>query len=117
MTNPDMAEEKPITMAELKEELKTIKKRDEALNFRAEKTEEYLAQFTVLKEKDAKELYKKIEDLQVPRMRPEHIVKLIDILPTNPEEVKLVLQGYTITVTKDNLKRIADAIQEFTKKE
>ena len=117
MTNPEIITETPMTMAELKEELKNIRKRDEALNFRAEKTEEYLSQFEVLKEKQAKELFKKIEELEVPRMRPEHIVKLIDILPITPEEVKIVLQGYTITVTKENLKRIADAIQEFTKKE
>jgi DNA-directed RNA polymerase subunit F len=117
MTNPEIMTESPITMAELKDELKKIKKRDEELNFRAEKTEEYLNQFEVLKEKEAKDLFKKIEGLEVPRLRAEHIVKLIDILPTDPEEVKMVLQGYTITVTKENLKRIADAIQEFTKKE
>jgi len=117
MTKPEITEEAPITMAELKEELKRIKKRDEALNFRAEKTEEYLQQFTILKEKEAKDLAKKIEELEIPRMRPEHVVKLIDIMPTTQEEVKLVLQGYTITVTKENLKRIADAIKEFTKTE
>jgi DNA-directed RNA polymerase subunit F len=117
MSSPEVIKETPMTLAELKEELKKIKKRDEALNFRAERTEEYLNQFQVLKEKEAKELYKKVEALDIPRIKPEHIVKLIDILPTNPEEVKLVLQGYTITVTKENLKRIADAIQEFTKKE
>ncbi|MBW2972145.1 hypothetical protein KY359_03860 [Candidatus Woesearchaeota archaeon] len=117
MTKPQIIEETPITMAELKEELKKIKKRDEALNFRAEKTEEYLDQFVKLKDKDAKELYKKIEALDVPRMKPEHIVKLVDIMPTNSEEVKILLQGYTITVTKENMKKIADAIQEFAKKE
>lgn len=116
MTKPEITEEAPITMSELKEELKKIKKRDEALNFRAEKTEEYLAQFTILKDKDAKELYKKIEELDVPRLRAEHIVKLIDIMPATPDEVKLVLQGATITVTKDNLKKIADAIKEFADK-
>ena len=117
MGKPEIVKEEPITMAELKEELKKIKKRDEELNFRAEKTEEYLNQFQILKEKEAKELRKKIEELEVPRLRPEHIVKLIDILPNTPEEVKTVLQGYTITVTKENLKKIADAIREFTKKE
>jgi DNA-directed RNA polymerase subunit F len=116
MTKPDIIEEAPITMAELKDELKKIKKRDEELNFRAEKTEEYLQQFTILKDKEAKELYKKVEGLDVPRLRPEHIVKIIDILPASTDEVKLVLQGYTITVTKENMKRIADVVKEFIKK-
>jgi DNA-directed RNA polymerase subunit F len=117
MSNPNVTSETPITMAELKDELEKIKKRDNALNFRAEKTEEYLQAFGNIGDKEAKEIYKKIEALEIPRMRPEHIVKLIDILPATPEEVKLVLQGYTITVTKENLKRISDAIQEYTKKE
>ncbi|MBW2964134.1 hypothetical protein KY363_01625 [Candidatus Woesearchaeota archaeon] len=116
MSKPETLSEQPVTMAELKEELKKIKKRDETLNFRAEKTQEYLDLFVNLKDKDAKDLFKKVEELNVPRLKPEHIVKLIDILPTTTEEVKVVLQGYTITVTKENLKRIADAIQESASK-
>jgi DNA-directed RNA polymerase subunit F len=116
MSNPKVTNEMPITTADLKSELEKIRKRDNALNFRAEKTEEYLQSFVTITDKEAKELYKKIEALEIPRMRPEHIVKIIDILPASPDEVKLVLQGYTITVTKENLKRISDAIQEATKK-
>lgn len=104
--------EKPITMAELKEELKKIRKRDSALNFRAEQTEDYLNNFTTLGEKEAKALAKKLEDLAVPRMKADHIIKLIDICPINSEEVKMVLQGYALTVTKENIKKIADTIVE-----
>jgi DNA-directed RNA polymerase subunit F len=117
MTNPKVISETPVTMAELKEELKAIKERDKALNFRAEKTEEYLDNFTTLTAKEAKDLQKKIDALEIPRMRTEHIVKLVDLLPTTQEEVKIVLQGYTITLTKENLKRVADAIAESTNKE
>jgi DNA-directed RNA polymerase subunit F len=117
LTNTKVASETPVMMAELKEELQRIKKRDEALNFRAEKTEEYLEQFASMSEKEAKELYKKIDTLDIPRLRAEHIVKLVDLLPTTSEEVKIVLQGYTVTLTKENLKRVADAITESTNKE
>lgn len=110
MSSLEIIQEEPITMAELKEDLKAIRKRDEELNFRAEKTEEYLQQFTVMKKKDAKDLCKKIEELEIPRLKPEHIVKIVDIMPTTADEVKSVLQGYTITVSKENLKKIADVI-------
>ena len=110
MSNIDVIKEEPITMAELKDELKAIKKRDEELNFRAEKTEEYLQQFSSLKKKDAKDLCKKIEELDIPRLKAEHIVKIVDIMPKTADEVKSILQGYTITVSKDNLKKIADVI-------
>jgi DNA-directed RNA polymerase subunit F len=111
----EVISETPITMAELKESLQKIKKRDAALNFRAEKTEEYLEQFKIVSEKDAKEIQKKIEELNIPRMRPEYILKLIDILPITPDDVQLVLQAYTITVTKENIKKVADVLEEYTK--
>jgi DNA-directed RNA polymerase subunit F len=112
MANIETISETPITMAELKDELKRIKKRDGSLNFRAEQTEDYLGQFAILGEKDAKALAKKLEDLSIPRLKSDHIVKLVDICPTNQDEVKMVLQGYALTVTKENIKKIADTILE-----
>ena len=115
MTKQEVLSETPISMADLKEDLKNIRKRDESLNFRAEQTEEYLAQFSTIKPKEAKDIFKAIDEIGVPRLKPEHIIKLVDVLPTTPDEVKMVLQGYTITVTKENMKKIADTIKEMTK--
>jgi len=116
MSETDVIRETPITMAALKDLLKVVKKRDEELNFRAGKTEEYLNHFATLKTKDVKELMKKIADLGVPRLKEEHIVKIVDLLPDHQEEVRSTLQGYSVTVTKENLKKIADVVSEYTKK-
>jgi len=111
MTKPVVLNETPINICEVKESLKAIQKRDEELNFRAAKTQEYLEQFVKIKKKQADELFKKIEGLEVPRLKPEHIHKIIDILPIAADEVKIVLQGYTITVTKENISKIADTVK------
>ncbi|MBI5389711.1 hypothetical protein HZB01_05030 [Candidatus Woesearchaeota archaeon] len=103
----------PVSMATVKANLETIKARDKELNFRATKTEEYLASFVTLTEKKATELYKKIEELNVPRLKDAHIVKIVDILPTTPEQLKAVLQGYTLTVSNDNIKKIVGTVKEF----
>ncbi|MBU0461544.1 MAG: hypothetical protein KJ574_03075 [Nanoarchaeota archaeon] len=116
MTNQVIIKETPITMAELREQLKAIKKRDEEFSFRAGKTDEYLNHFVTLKLKEAEELINKIKALDIPRLKEEHIAKIVDLLPDHLEEVKSVLQGYTITVTKENLKKIADVVSEYTKK-
>ena len=100
-------------MADLKDEIKKIKKKSEKLNFRAEKTEEYLNQFTILSKNKSQELREKIEKLKIPRLKEEYIIKLIDLMPKSLEEVKSVLQGYTLTVTNDNLKKIAECIKKF----
>lgn len=108
----EIISEKPIGICKLKEELEKIKKRDKELNFRAARTEEYLQHFTALK--DSEELYKKIEALNIPRLKEQHIVKIIDILPKTVDELKVVLQGYTITVNNENLKKIVEVIDKFT---
>lgn len=110
MSKPKILSETPISIAEVKDELAKIKKRDgEAINFRVGKTEEYTQLFS-LDEKQEKELIKKIEEIGIARIKKEHIIKIVDLMPKNVEEVKIVLQGYTLTVSPENMKKIADVI-------
>ncbi len=111
--NPQLIEEQALTMAEVKEHLGKIKKRDGELNFRANKTEENLNAVVTLSMTKAKELKKKLEDLEIPRFKDIHVCKIVDTLPATVDELKVVLQGYTITVTNDNLKKIIDVTKEY----
>ncbi len=113
MVKPEIIHESPISMADLKEELKEIKKKTEKVNFRIEKTQEYLNQFTILDLKKSQELKEKINKLNIPRLKEEHIVKIIDLIPSSVEEVKSALSSYTITVTSANLKKIAECLKDF----
>ncbi len=113
MARIEIVSETPISMAETKEEIEKIKKRDTELNFRSVKTEEYLNSFTKHDKKTAEEIYKKIEELQLPRMKREQIIKIIDLMPEDVEELKVVLQGYTLTLSAENLKKIIDTITPY----
>jgi DNA-directed RNA polymerase subunit F len=115
MSNPKILEETAISMAEIKNELSKIKKRDKELNFRSNKTDEYLKQFTLLDLKTSQEVSKKIEDLAIPRLKELHIKKIIDILPSTVDEVKAILEAYPITVTNENMKKIAKVVSEYVK--
>ena len=111
---PQILSETPLSMSELKEELdKTIKKGEP--NMRVTKTHEYLEQFSLLSKKDADELKSKIDDLKIPRLKEEQIIKIIDILPETIDELKVVLQSYTLTVTQENMKKIIEKIKEYKK--
>lgn len=103
-------------MAELKLELENVKKRDGELNFRANKTEEYISQVLDFDYKKVEELKSKISKLDVPRLKDEHINKILDLAPKTSDELKAIIQGFTITVSKENLKKIADVIQEYSNK-
>ena len=45
MPNPQFIEEKPLTLVDVKEELAKIVKKDKELNYRSNKTREYLGVF------------------------------------------------------------------------
>ena len=115
MSKPQIISETPLALSELKEEITAIKKRDKELGFRAVKTEEYLQTFGKLDTSKAKELYKKIDNLKIPRLRDLHLVKIIDVMPKTLEDLKVVLQGYTLTINNTNLKKIVDVINETVK--
>lgn len=108
----EIISEAPVSIGDLKKELEKIKKRDKELNFRATRTEEYLQHFSPLK--NLEELSKKIEALKIPRLKEQHIIKIIDILPKTLDELKAVLQGYALTVNNENLKKIIDTVNNFT---
>lgn len=113
MAAPIIIEEKPISMSEMKAELSKIKRRDKELNYRANKTNDYLNQFKVLDAKTITELYKKIEELEIPRIKELHIKKIVDILPATNEELKSALEAYPITVSAENIKKITSVIAKF----
>jgi DNA-directed RNA polymerase subunit F len=113
MGKPQVLGEESISMVELKAELKDIKKRDGELSFRAAKTEEYLDSFHMLKEKEAKDLFESIDKLKIPRFRKNYVDKIIDVLPRNAEELKMVLSAYPLTITNENISKIMKCIEEY----
>lgn len=108
--------ETPMGLNEVKEELSKIKAKDNELTFRAQKTMDYLEQVLTISNAQAKELFAKLTKLEIPRIKELHIHKLVDTLPLNSKDVKTILQGYAVTVTNENLKKIADTVAEYDQK-
>ncbi len=111
MTNVDIINEVPLTMAELKEKLEEIKKRDKELKPRALKTHEYLQKFVSIKGKDAIKIKEDLLKLQIPRLKERHIIKIIDITPKDVEALKLIFVGENITLKQDDLEKILNALK------
>ena len=109
---PEILEEKEMSMYEVKEEISKIKKRETEVNFRVQKTDEYLNTFTFLSQKEYKELVKKLQELEIPRLNDKHILKIADILPKTIDELKVVMQGYPLTINNDNLKKIVNTLKD-----
>ena len=112
----EILEKNPIGIVELKKELAAIKKRDGELNFRSQRTEEYVKELARLNQKDTDSLLKKLRGLELPRLKEIHMRKIADVLPQSEKQLKVVLSGYTITVSADNMKKIVGVLDQFAPK-
>jgi len=112
MTNPEILEEKPIALAEVKGIIKSIEKRDEELGLLSQKTKEHMDSFVNTSAKDYDNLRKGLEGLKLTRLKHEHITKIIDFLPKNTEDLKTVLQAYPLTLPKKDQQAIVDEVKK-----
>lgn len=107
--------EEPITLSELKKHLESIKKVEEDLNFRSNKTYEYVHQLNLISATKSKELKKKLEALEIPRLKEEYIVKIIDTLPfKKSDQIKQLFQGYPISLNNADIQKIFDVASEYS---
>ncbi|HLG24411.1 MAG TPA: hypothetical protein VI564_05775 [Candidatus Nanoarchaeia archaeon] len=114
MGDMQVVSEMPMNYSQMKIELDKIKKRDKELNFRATRTEEYLQQVDTIK--NPEELFDQVMKLNVPRLKEQHIHKIIDVMPTTVNDLKILLQGYTISLSNESMKKVVDAVVEFLEK-
>ncbi|MBW2996039.1 hypothetical protein KY332_01930 [Candidatus Woesearchaeota archaeon] len=116
MAKPEILEEHPINMVQLKAELDAIKKRDKELGIISNKTEEYLNHFVSLSPKQAEELEKKLRALKISRLKDEFIIKIIDTMPATVDDLKTLLQGYVVSINQEAMKKVIAVVNEFTAK-
>ncbi|MFT4309705.1 MAG: hypothetical protein ACMXYL_04410 [Candidatus Woesearchaeota archaeon] len=113
MSKPEILSEESLDLIEVKKLMSKIKRRDEELNFRASRLENYLNQFAKMTQKDAQALHKDIVDIDVPRLKKEHIDALVTFLPTTVEDFKVVMQSFSITINKENREKLLEAIAKY----
>ena len=113
MSNIKVLEQRPITVSEVKDTLGKIQKRDGELTFRGGKTLDYVNDVPTIGLTKLKELKKKIKELDIPRLKDEQIVKIIDTMPESAEHLKIILSGFNATIVKDNLQKIVDVLDDF----
>lgn len=71
----------------------------------------FMKKFIKLNSKKAKELMEKIEKLELMRVKKEHIVKIIDLMPEKQEDLNKIFVD--VGLDEDETKKILDTIKEF----
>lgn len=113
MGNPQFIEEKPLALADVKATLHSIEKRDKELGYLSTKAKEYVDLFVSLPEKKKEELHKKLASLDLTRLKGEHLCKIIDFLPKDLDELKVILQSYPLSLAKKDQEAIVAVVKEF----
>ncbi|HLC73336.1 MAG TPA: hypothetical protein VJH20_01740, partial [Candidatus Nanoarchaeia archaeon] len=98
MSEITIINEKPVTIYEVRDKLGEIKKRDKELSFRAKKTEEFVNNVVLLKEKKARELMEELEKLSIEKLKPRHLVKIVDVLPKDMDSLKILFTNEPIAL-------------------
>ena len=95
----------PLSMAESMEYIEKEKKVEKPVA-------EFIKKFVKITPKEAKELRKKLEALNIIKLNDTNISKIIDILPEKAEEINKIFVD--ISLDENETKRILDTVKEFT---
>ena len=114
MATPQFIEEHAIALTDVSDIFNQVEKRDTSLNTRSLKVKEFCETFqSPLGIKKKQELVKKLQDLGLTRIREEHIVKIIDFLPKDSNELKVVLQAYPLSLSKKDQDSIIGVVKDY----
>ena len=116
MVSIKLIQETPISLPEIKEKLHEVESRDKALSFRANKVNDYLNKLVKFESKQSLELRQKLISLDIPRLKERQMIKIIDILPEDLEDLKAVFIGEVTTITQENMEKIVDAVKPYLHK-
>ncbi len=94
----------PISMAESIEYVK--KTEDSETDIKG-----FIKRFTKLSPKEAKELKKSLEKLELIKLKTENISKIIDLMPENAEDLNKIFTD--INLDEDETKKILETVKQF----
>ncbi len=92
----------PLSMAEALEYMKDSETDTEAVGF--------VKKFAKSK-KDVKEFKKKLQGLELMKVKDEHIVRIIDLMPETAEELNKIFVD--VSLDEDEVQKITGIVKEF----
>jgi DNA-directed RNA polymerase subunit F len=99
----NMLSKKPLSMAETSTQIKGLSE-NKAL-------EEYFKKFTKLSRDKAKSLAEQIRSLNNPKIKEEHVVKVVDFVPKDAEEVNKLFTD--VSMSEDETNKILSITKEY----
>lgn len=100
--------EEPIPSAEVKKIL-LKKSKEKELTYEQKITLDYLKKFSKLKDNELQQLNESLT--QIEKLKPRHIVNIIDNLPEDLDDLRLLFANDRIDLSDSDKKKILDAVK------
>ncbi len=105
-----MGEIEYITLAEAREILKKAAKKRQ-LTHEQEIALQHLDQFTKLDAKKARNLVKELSEIEF--ISDVNAVKIADLLPTHPDDVRAIFAKERFTLGEDEIEKILETVRKY----
>ncbi|MCH8945580.1 MAG: hypothetical protein IIA85_01535 [Nanoarchaeota archaeon] len=76
-----------------------------------EKLSKFIKSFTKLNSKEAQELRKKIQDLELMKLKSDQITKIIELMPESQDDLNKIFVD--VKLDEDETKKVLETIKEF----
>jgi DNA-directed RNA polymerase subunit F len=96
-------EEKPITMAEVNELVKDSEKSKEIKDF--------IKKFGTIKFENAMKLKEELKSLDLIKLKDDHIVKIVDFMPTDTSEINKILPETSLD--GEEMEKILNVVKKY----
>jgi DNA-directed RNA polymerase subunit F len=101
---------KPVSMTEAKEVLASREKKKD-LGYEQKLAFEHLNKFTKLTPEEAKKLSEELSG--VLRMSQETMVQILNFLPQNPDELRMIFSREKFSLKEDEISKILEIIKKY----
>ncbi len=95
-----------LSMAEVKKILKA-----KEYSEKKKQLESFMKKFSKIQSKKAEELKKELEGLEMLKLKPEYIVKIIDILPEDASDLNKVFSE--INLDEDETNKVLEIVKKY----
>lgn len=103
-------ETKPLGMPEAREIL-TSREKERELVYEQKVALEHLKKFTKLKVADAKKFLEELNSIL--RMSPETAVQILDIMPKNADELRMIFSREKFSLKEEEINKILEIIKKY----
>jgi len=102
----------PLSLSEIAE---LLGKKQEGESKKVEMMREYLGRFAKLKPEEAKKLKEDLKALGITKLNDEHIVKIVDILPADADDIRKIFFGSSVSLNQDEIQKVLEVVAKYRK--